>query len=49
MTSEKAPPKSITEYINAAPKGNVISDGIVEHIYMIEDGLIKAMEIKNLE
>lgn len=26
--------------------GSVISDGMVEHIYLIEDGLIKSMEIR---
>ena len=26
--------------------GNVISDGMVEHIYLIEDGLIKSMDIR---
>ena len=28
-------------------EGNVISDGMVKHIYLIEDGLIKSMEIGN--
>jgi ketosteroid isomerase-like protein len=27
-------------------EGNVISEGIVEHVYLIEDGLIKSMEIR---
>lgn len=27
-------------------EGNIISDGMVEHIYSIEEGLIKSMEIK---
>ena len=27
-------------------EGNVISDGMVEHVYMIKDGLIKSMEIR---
>lgn len=27
-------------------KGNVIKEGLVEHVYLIEDGLIKSMEIK---
>jgi len=26
--------------------GNVISDGMVEHVYLIEDGLIKSMDIR---
>ena len=26
--------------------GNVIAEGMVEHVYLIEDGLIKSMEIK---
>jgi ketosteroid isomerase-like protein len=29
-------------------QGNVISDGMVEHVYQIEDGLIKNMEIREL-
>lgn len=29
-------------------EGNVISDGMVEHIYRIEDGLIKNMEIREV-
>jgi len=29
-------------------EGNLISDGIVEHVYLIEDGLIKSMEIRKL-
>jgi hypothetical protein len=28
--------------------GNVISDGMVKHIYLIEDGLIRSMEIGSL-
>lgn len=28
--------------------GNVLSDGFVEHVYLIEDGLIKSMEIRVL-
>ena len=28
--------------------GNIISDGIVEHVYVIEDGLIKSMEIREV-
>lgn len=27
-------------------EGNVIAEGIVEHAYLIEDGLIKSMEIR---
>ena len=27
-------------------EGNVIVDGAVEHVYLIEDGLIKSMEIR---
>ena len=27
-------------------EGNVISEGMVEHVYLIEDGLIKSMEIR---
>jgi ketosteroid isomerase-like protein len=27
-------------------EGNLISDGMLEHIYRIEDGLIKSMEIR---
>lgn len=27
-------------------EGNVIADGIVEHVYLIEGGLIKSMEIR---
>jgi SnoaL-like domain len=27
-------------------EGNVIADGVVEHIYLIENGLIKSMEIR---
>jgi hypothetical protein len=27
-------------------EGNVVVDGMVEHIYLIEDGLIKSMEIR---
>ena len=27
-------------------QGNVISDGIVKHVYQMEDGLIKSMEIQ---
>ena len=26
--------------------GNVIKEGLVEHVYLIEDGLIRSMEIK---
>lgn len=29
--------------------GNVITEEMVEHVYLIEDGLIKSMEIKSLE
>ena len=29
-------------------QGNVISDGMVEHVYQIEDGLIKSMVIREL-
>jgi len=29
-------------------QGNVISDGMVEHVYQIEAGLIKSMEIREL-
>ena len=29
-------------------RGNVISDSMVKHVYLIEDGLIKSMEIINL-
>jgi hypothetical protein len=29
-------------------EGNVISEGMVEHVYLIEDGLIKGMEIRQL-
>src|SRR6185295_6585737 len=29
--------------------GNVISDGFVEHVYLIEDGLIRSMEIRKVE
>jgi len=28
--------------------GNVISEGMVEHVYLIEDGLIKSMEIRDV-
>jgi len=28
------------------PEGNVISEGMVEHVYLIEGGLIKNMEIR---
>jgi hypothetical protein len=27
-------------------EGNVIAEGMVEHVYLIKDGLIKSMEIK---
>jgi len=27
-------------------EGNVIAEGMVEHVYLIEDGLIKSMEIR---
>jgi hypothetical protein len=27
-------------------EGNVVVDGMVEHVYLIEDGLIKSMEIR---
>lgn len=27
--------------------GSVIKDGMVQHVYLIEDGLIKSMEIRN--
>lgn len=27
-------------------EGNLISDGFVDHVYLIEDGLIKSMEIR---
>jgi hypothetical protein len=27
-------------------EGNIISDGTVEHIYLIENGLVKSMEIR---
>jgi nuclear transport factor 2 (NTF2) superfamily protein len=27
-------------------EGNIIADGLVEHIYLIEDGLIRSMEIR---
>jgi nuclear transport factor 2 (NTF2) superfamily protein len=27
-------------------EGNIIVDGMVEHVYLIEDGLIKSMEIR---
>jgi len=27
-------------------EGNLISEGMVEHVYLIEDGLIKSMEIR---
>jgi hypothetical protein len=26
--------------------GNILSDGVVEHVYVIEEGLIKSMEIR---
>lgn len=29
-------------------EGNVISEGMVEHVYRIEDGLIKSMEIREV-
>ena len=29
-------------------EGNVISDGMVEHVYQLEDGLIKSMEIREV-
>jgi len=29
-------------------EGNVILDGMVEHVYRIEDGLIKSMEIREM-
>ena len=28
------------------PEGNVISEGMVEHVYLIEGGLIKTMDIR---
>ncbi len=28
--------------------GNIILDGMVEHVYQIEDGLIKSMEIREM-
>jgi len=28
--------------------GNVISEGMVEHVYLIEDGLIQSMEIREV-
>ena len=28
------------------PDGNVVSDGMVEHIYVVEGGLIRSMEIR---
>jgi hypothetical protein len=27
-------------------EGTIISDGMIEHVYLIEDGLIKSMEIR---
>ena len=27
-------------------EGNVILDGVVEHVYRIEDGLVRSMEIR---
>ena len=29
-------------------EGNIISDGMVDHVYRIEDGLIKSMEIREV-
>jgi hypothetical protein len=29
-------------------EGNVVVDGMVEHVYLIENGLIKSMEIRQL-
>ena len=29
------------------PHGNIMSDGTVEHVYRIEDGLIRSMEIRH--
>jgi hypothetical protein len=41
---QSPPPRRVPE--RGIIAGNVIAEGTVEHVYLIEQGLIKSMEIR---